>query len=635
MKHREPYRRNRFCQMVLYVSFFMLLYPIGAKGKITHLMPMPKRVVVHDGDAAVTRSTPIDIEWVDSIPGAYDYPLAGFPNEAYQLIIGNGHIKVRAITEVGMIRAKQTLAQLTEGQDNGKQLVEACEITDWPAFKLRGYMHDTGRSFIPFEQLEKQLRLFAKFKVNVFHWHLTENQAWRFEVKVFPQLTSAASMTRHAGCYYTQAQCRLLDSLAHTLGMVIIPEIDMPGHSEAFQRAMGHAMQTPQGIDELKTILSEVAEAFPHAPYIHIGADEQTITYPNFIPIITQHIHQLGRRAITWNPIRGIHIDKDMGIDMTQMWGTAGKAVPGIPNIDCRYNYTNHFDVFADLIGIFKSNIYYSQQGNKELAGEISAAWNDRLLPTDTDIMRQNNVYANVLAAAERAWRGGGKQYIEQGGTLLPTEGEEYQEFKNWEERFLFHKRHSLKDESIPYVQQSNIHWLLTDSATGATQETIGATIYLRHTWHPVIPQAPIATLGNTIIASTYIYSPKRQKAGALIELQNYSRSERDPAPPQGHWDDRGSSIYLNGKELTPPQWTQHETIITSESVMGNENLTARPPRPIKLKKGWNHVEIHLPNHPSPNIRLNKWMFTFVITDIDGKEALEGVTYRPTPPGKH
>ena len=72
--------------------------------------------------------------------------------------------------------------------------------------------------------------------------------------------------------------------------------------------------------------------------------------------------------------------------DMTQMWATSGKVVKGVTNIDCRYNYTNHFDVYADLVGIYKSNIYYVQQGTNEVAGTISAAWNDTKTRTDADI---------------------------------------------------------------------------------------------------------------------------------------------------------------------------------------------------------------------------------------------------------
>ena len=121
-----------------------------------------------------------------------------------------------------------------------------------------------------------------------------------------------------------------------------------------------------------------MAEVFADAPYIHIGADEKTITDNTFLPTMTAKVHELGKKVVCWNPISGVSISANSGFDMTQMWSTSGRVISGMPNIDCRYNYTNHFDVFADLVGIYKSSIYYSDRGTDEIAGTISAPWNDR-----------------------------------------------------------------------------------------------------------------------------------------------------------------------------------------------------------------------------------------------------------------
>ncbi len=540
---------------------------------------------------------------------AYDYPLAGYDNEAYHLSVTERGIAIEAVSRLGVIRAAQTLAQLAQG-GNGK--IECCDIIDWPAFKLRGMMHDVGRSFIDYEKIKQQVMLMAKFKVNTFHWHMTENQAWRFEVKAFPQLTSAESMTRLAGKYYTQEQCRELDSIAYALGVTIIPEIDMPGHSEAFKRAMGHSMQSDEGVAELKQVLNEVAACFPHSPYIHIGGDEETITYPRFLETLISHVHSLGRKCVVWNPINGVTITKDLGIDMTQMWSTRGKKVEGVPNIDCRYNYTNHFDLFADVVGIFKSNIYYQQQGDAEVAGFITCTWNDRQLPTEDDIMRQNNVWANLLASNERAWTGGGERYIEEGGTVLPVEGKEYEEFADWERRFIYHKHSTLASQSIAYVLQSQMVWHVSEPEYGE-RVVRGAGTYLRHTWGGVVPGVyGDATMGRTAYAWTTIYSPKDQTVGALIEFQNYSRSEKDPAPEPGCWDMKGSRVWVNGEEVMAPAWQNAGKAITNETMLLDENCTARKPTPIHLVKGWNRVLIKLPYEPT-RCRLNKWMWSFAI----------------------
>ena len=668
----------------------MALLPSMVQAKVTHLLPKPHSVTMGEGAAfalgrkvTITDETgcvalqkfftennctigdggaTVKVTIVESIQGAHDYTLEGFDNEAYTLTVTADAIEITAVKPVGVIRAAQTLAQLAEGYEN-TAAVEAVTIKDWAAFKLRGYMHDVGRSFIEVETLKKHIDLLSRFKVNCFHWHFTENQAWRFEVEGYPALTSAESMTRFAGKYYTQEECKEVATYAKERGVIIIPEIDMPGHSQAFVRAMGYDMQTDEGVEVLKNVLTQVASIFPDAPYIHIGADEKSITYPNFLSIMTDHIHGLGKKVVVWNPISGVNVS-NTDTDMTQMWSSSGNKITGRPNIDCRYNYTNHFDVFADVVGIYRSNIYYVEQGNTEVAGTISAYWNDRKTPTETDIVKQNNMYANVIASAERAWCGGGKQYIETGGTMLPNSGDEYEEFADWERRFLFHKANSLKGEPIPYVKQTNVRWRITDAfpnggnastvfppeeagisastalldesyeyngATYYTGMATGAGIYLRHTWgNNTIPTYYGSTnhSNSTAYAWTYVYSENGGKVGANIEFQNYGRSEVDTAPNNDNWDRKGSNIWINGERVTPPTWTNAGKSISHEVDLGNENFTAREPIEVTLNAGWNKVFIKLPYVSAGGVRLNKWMFTCVFTDLETGEAAD-LIYSP------
>lgn len=689
---------NRILTTALLAAF--LCFSHTAKAKVTHLLPKPQKVEIHSDKAfALNRNVtitdptgstllakfftdngcditdngiPVTVTIVPSIEGAYDYQLYGYENEAYILEVKPDEINIKAITKTGVIRATQTLVQLAEEYNDTPEL-ESVLITDWPAFKLRGYMHDVGRSFIEFETLKKQIDLLSRFKINTFHWHMTENQAWRFEVKAYPQLTESSSMTRFPGKYYTQAQCRELQDYAKERGVIVIPEIDMPGHSEAFKRAMGYDMQTDDGVAALKKIIEEVVATFPDAPYIHIGADEKGITYPNFLKIMTDKVHSINKKVVVWNPISGVTISTSTGADMTQMWSTSGKVINGMPNIDCRYNYTNHFDVFADLVGIYKSNIYYEQRGNENIAGTISAPWNDRKTATEEDIIIQNNFYANVIASGERAWIGGGKRYIDNcnnggtnggGGTTLPNSGEEYDEFADWERRFLFHKANSLKDEPIAYVKQTNIRWHITDpfpnngdmnakfspetdgldantemkesyehnGTVYATGMATGAGIYLRHTWGNNTIQTYYGETNHsnsTAYAWTYIYSDKAQTVGAQIEFQNYGRSEKDTAPDAGKWDRKGSDIWLNGERIAPPVWENSGKSIDNEVELRNENFTARTPIAVNLKQGWNKVFMKLPYVAANGVRLNKWMFTFVLTDLEGKNAVDGLIYSP------
>ena len=670
----------------------LAVVPQAIQAKVEHLLPRVQEIALQDGGGtfalgchvSITDPTgckalqeffkstgctigsggaPVTVSLVESIVGAHDYELYGFENEAYTLEVTSSAIGITAVTHTGVIRAAQTLAQLAEGYD-GTPSLETVTVKDWPAFKLRGYTHDVGRSFIDVPELKKHIDLLAHFKVNCFHWHMTENQAWRMEIKAYPALTSSASMTRFPGLYYTQDECREVAAYASERGVVIIPEIDMPGHSEAFVRAMGFDMQTDQGVEVLKKVLDEVADVFADVPYIHIGADEKAITYPGFLKIMTDYVHAKGKKVVVWNPIRGVNVAGTES-DMTQMWSTAGTKIAGRPNIDCRYNYANHFDVFADVVGIYKSSIYYTDKGSSEVAGTISAYWNDRKTPTQEDIVRQNNMYANVLASAERAWVGGGKTYIEKGGTVLPNSGEEYEEFADWERRFLFHKAHCLSGEPIPYVRQTNVHWRITDAfpnggnaaaafapeAQGTargnalmdkvfvhegksygTGTATGAGIYLRHTWGNSIIPTYYGTTNHsnvTAYAWTYVYSPRKQTVGVQIEFQNYGRSENDKAPDAGRWDRKGSDIWINGQRIAPPTWANSGKNINSEVELRNENFSARTPLPVTLNRGWNKVFLKLPYVAADGVRLNKWMFTCVFTDIEGRNAVEGLIYSP------
>lgn len=702
----RPEIRNRNIMKKLLITLAIAFLATASQtlhAKVEHLLPKPQQVVVKDNVAAFRLGGKISINYkggaqkcelleeffvnngcrlveksrktvsvtlVKSIEEAYDYDLYGYENESYALEITPKTIDIKAVTPTGVIRATQTLTQLAEGWD-GKPALEALSMTDWPAFKLRGYMHDVGRSFITADELVKQIKLFSRFKVNTFHWHMTENQAWRFQVKAYPELTSPSSMTRFAGCFYTQEDCRRVMDAAKKHGMIVIPEIDMPGHSAAFERAMGFGMQTDKGKAVLKTVLDEVVEVFADAPYIHIGGDEVSTT-SSYLDEMIAYVESKGKKAEIWNPINGI-AQRNLNATLTHMWGTRGYLASGKANIDSRYNYTNHFDVFADLVGIYKSTIYYKERGDAEVAGSISACWNDRKLRTQDDIMAQNNIYANVIATSERAWIGGGKRYIDNcnnggtnggGGVMLPNSGEEYEEFCDWERRFLFHKANSLEGEPVPYVRQTNVRWRVTDAfpnfgntaaefapeAAGISSDTellperfvhegktynssvaTGAGIYLRHTWGNTIIRGfyESPSYNHTAYAWTFVYSDKNQEVGAQIEFQNYSRSEQDPVPSSGNWDLYGSRIWLNGEEIKAPAYDNAGLRISNKEVeLKNENFPGRAPIIVTLKKGWNKLFLKLP-YVNAGYRLDKWMFTFVLTDKDGVNAVDGLVYSP------
>lgn len=575
-------------------------------------------------------------------------------DEAYRLNVTRKRITVEAVTEQGVYRAMQTLRQLAE-KKNSKTQIQGAEIIDWPAFRVRGFMQDVGRSYISLEELKREIAVLAKFKINVFHWHLTENQSWRLESKIFPMLNDSANTTRMPGKYYTLEEAKELVAFCKEHHMTLIPEIDMPGHSAAFIRTFRHDMQSPEGMKILKLLLDEVCETFD-VPYLHIGTDEVQFTNPRFVPEMVSYVRSKGKKVISWNP--GWHY-KPGEIDITQLWSYRGKAQEGIPAIDSRFHYLNHFDTFGDIVALYNSRIYNKEQGSDDLAGTILAIWNDRLIDSEWDMIIENNFYPNMLAVAERAWKGGGTEYFDKNGTILPTDGQSelFKNFADFERRLLWHKEHTFAGYPFAYVRQTNVKWNITDAfpnggdltksfppeeslrdsytyegKTYNVRPAIGAGIYLRHVWGTFVPGFYKEPEENhTAYAYTYVYSPKEQTAGLWVEFQNYSRSEADLPPLQGKWDYKESRIWINEQEVLPPVWTATHRTKSNEITLGNENCVVRPPLEVRLQKGWNKVFMKLPvgKFTSPEVRLVKWMFTAVFVTPDGQKALEGLVYSP------
>ena len=213
---------------------------------------------------------------------------------------------------------------------------------------IRGFLQDVGRSYISIEELKKEIAILSRYKINVFHWHLTENQAYRLESKKYPQLNDPAITTRMPGKFYTHEEARDLVEFCRQHGMMLIPEIDVPGHSAAFDRAFGFSMQSEQGVPIVRDLLTEACEVFD-VPYLHLGTDEVRFTNPDFVPEMVALVRSKGKKVISYNPGWKYDVGE---IDMTHLWSYRGKAQPGIPAIDSKFHYLNHFDTFADLISL-------------------------------------------------------------------------------------------------------------------------------------------------------------------------------------------------------------------------------------------------------------------------------------------
>ena len=314
-------------RLILFIYIIINLCTISVvKAGDYHLLPQPQKFTPSHLNFQVNKvqlSTPVlQQEWetlisemggtvspkatgtieVKLLPTLPEIPMN--QDEAYRLSITKKRIIVEAVTERGVYWAMQTLRQLAEKR-NSKTHIQGAEIIDWPAFRVRGFMQDVGRSYISLDELKREIAALAKFKINVFHWHLTENQSWRLESKIFPMLNDSANTTRMPGKYYTLEEAKELVAFCKAHHMTLIPEIDMPGHSAAFIRTFRHDMQSPEGMKILKLLMDEVCETFD-VPYLHIGTDEVQFTNPRFVPEMVSYVpvsytHLDVYKRQTWN----------------------------------------------------------------------------------------------------------------------------------------------------------------------------------------------------------------------------------------------------------------------------------------------------------------------------------------------
>ena len=240
----------------------------------------------------------------DDIPVLYLLLAEGGAPESYRLDVARGKITVTAPDAAGLFYGLQSLGQLAE---RCGRRIPAVVIEDAPRFGYRGFMLDVSRHFRDKEFVKRQLDLLARYKFNRFHWHLTDGAGWRIEIKKYPVLTDIAAWRPYPdwegwnfggkrycrrddpaadGGYYTQDEIREVVEYARALHIEVIPEIEMPGHSEEVLAVFPElscsgkpyvnsdfCIGNEQTFEFLENVLSEVIGLFP-SEYIHIGGDE-------------------------------------------------------------------------------------------------------------------------------------------------------------------------------------------------------------------------------------------------------------------------------------------------------------------------------------------------------------------------
>ncbi len=571
---------------------------------------------------------------------------ASLDAEAYGLSVTSEGIRIAAATHTGCYWAVQTLRQILRYAAPGGKL-PCCEITDAPAFGIRGFMEDVGRNFRPVEQLKQEIEVLSRYKLNTFHFHLTDSPGWRIESKAYPQLTLAENMraTRLPGQHYTQDEIRGLVQYAAARHVQIIPEMDMPGHSEYFDKTFGFSMQDPRGMDILKTQIAEWAPLFP-CKYFHIGTDEVRIKNKHFVRDIVAAVRAQGKIPVGWRP-GARPIDKDI---VTQLWRGDTQPRGSNPFIDSRANYLNHLDPIAAHYRLFFQQPCRQPAGDALALGGILGYWPDVAIPDPARSPHIAVVYPALVTYAEAMWRGREQDYPAYWTKLPAVTTPEYAAFVEYEQRLLVHRGH-FAEEGLPFqvVRQSHIPWQVLgpipnggqlDKRFAVEQDphaaaysiggqdyrwgkpVHGGTIHLNHFFgFPGVLPVSESNTNATAYARTYIHSSKERTVGFWIGFHSPSVSgRREPSAPQSHWTCVNSEIWVNKQRIAPPVWNNPDVPagdVGKEIPFTNEVYTNRPATEIPLKKGRNTMLLRLPNGTREKDSNNKWCFTVVPVHFD------------------
>ena len=252
--------------------------------------------------------------------------------EAYSINVSSDGILVRAVAPEGIYRATRTLLKSVGTEKTSSVEFPSAEVSDWPRFGYRGLMLDVSRHFSDVEMVKRTIDMLALHQLNIFHWHLTDDQGWRIEIKSHPELTEIGAWRddtvvgrylggtdyptdgkRHGG-FYTQEQIREIVAYAKERYIEIIPEIDLPGHTSAVLAAYPQlgcedkeykvanrwgvirdvlCAGNPASLDLFKDIMDEVCDLFP-GKYIHLGGDECVKDRWKVCPKCQKKIRELG-----------------------------------------------------------------------------------------------------------------------------------------------------------------------------------------------------------------------------------------------------------------------------------------------------------------------------------------------------
>ncbi|MFV8378105.1 beta-N-acetylhexosaminidase [Flavobacterium sp. LB3R33] len=373
-------------------------------------------------------------------------------DESYQLTITSNKIIINSTNDLGALHGLETLLQLLQN-NNTSFYFPVVEISDSPRFTWRGLMIDAARHFQPVDVIKRNLDAMASMKMNIFHWHLADDQGWRIQLRNHPKLTELAS----DGYFYTQEEIKNIVKYADERGILVIPEIDVPGHASALltaypeigskvgegkityevQRNSGIFNATldptnPKTYEILSTIFDEVCPLFPGS-YFHIGGDEnngkewnanpaiqqfkkennlvnnhdlQTYFNMKLIPMLKKH----NKKLMGWEEIMTENMSKDAIIHAwrgTNEGEEAGGAL--IKAAKNGYNTVLSNGYYIDLMLGLESHylndplpkkIILTPEEKARILGGEAAMWSELVTPLNID----SRIWPRTAAIAERLW---------------------------------------------------------------------------------------------------------------------------------------------------------------------------------------------------------------------------------------
>ncbi len=388
--------------------------------------------------------------------------------EAYRLSVTTRGVTIRAATNQGLFWGVQTLRQLLPPEGRASTMLPVVRIDDAPAFAYRGFMLDVSRHFYPVAFIKKQLDLLSYYKINTLHWHLTDDQGWRIAIRRYPKLTSVGAWRIEAdgsryGGFYTPAQIRDVVEYARRRNIMVIPEIEMPGHSMAALVSYPELSCTRQllivpttwGVFKdidcvgdkgtftfLRNVLDEVMAMFP-APYVHIGGDEapkdrwkdcvscQALMHEQgmkdeeglqsyFIKYIQRYLASKGRVLVGWDEILEGGADTSAIIEIWRGDDEARKAllngnriiIAGPFYLDSPLEKLTVQSIFrTDIAGRTSSPgspatpaddaVFAAHRA--QILGAEAPLWSERANPFNAE----SKMYPRLQAFAENLWSGG------------------------------------------------------------------------------------------------------------------------------------------------------------------------------------------------------------------------------------